>query len=256
MVAASGSPGLRPPYRLDPDFYDRVRAERSGRSLVEEFSIPPFNGQAFKVSRGQSFRVIQEEGPQCGDVALWNADDLGEAFSSPRTWAMEGWFITRHTRLWSQLPSLRPMATCIDDSLASGSGDYHYHCVATHCSPEVTELLGGPPGTNACRLNLLQAVEPFGLSEADLRDNIDVFWKNRLDPVTGQFFVAPNDGSPGDFVEFYAEMDLLVAVSVCPSGDGTRNWAVPSDGFVKPLGIQVYDIGVPPRDFPSRRSSS
>ena len=57
-------------------------------------------------------------------------------------------------------------------------------------------------------------------------------------------------------MEFYAEMDLLVAVSVCPSGDGTRNWAVPSDGFVKPLGIQVYDIGVPPRDFPSRRSSS
>ncbi len=70
----------QPRLRLDRTFYDKVRSDRSHYKLVDKFIIPPNNGRGFIVSRGQTFRVIQAEGPQVGDVTFWNAHNPKEFF--------------------------------------------------------------------------------------------------------------------------------------------------------------------------------
>jgi uncharacterized protein YcgI (DUF1989 family) len=37
--------------------------------------------------------------------------------------------------------------------------------------------------------------------------------------ATGQYFMKASPVRPGDFLEFFAEIDLLGALSACPGGD-------------------------------------
>ena len=140
-----------PRYRLDRAFYDQLLASKPRFKLVERFVMPPRSGKGFIVEKGQTFRVVEEEGPQIADVALYNSDNPGESFKSLRTFAVEGWFLKRFTRLWSEVPWFRPMATCIDETLdfTGRDDDFHHHLVASHCSPEVVEMRSGHTGLNA-----------------------------------------------------------------------------------------------------------
>ena len=237
----------QPEYQVDRAFYDKVRAAE--RQPVDKFVIAPFNGRGFIVKKGQSFRVIQEEGPQVGDVAFWNADDAKETLSCLRTWEVDGWFLEVYSRLWSDVPWLRPMVTCIEDTVAATRDGHraHHHFLASHCAPEQQEMRTGKAGLNACRVNFLQAIEPFGLSEEHLLENIDVFTQFIIDPVTGKFSGARTDTKPGDYIEFYAEIDLLVAVSVCPAGD----YSQAASKAVLPLGVEIHETGIEPKTFPA-----
>lgn len=240
-----------PRFQLDRAFYDRVRAAKPTFRLVEKLVIPPYNGRGFRVQKGQTFRVINEVGPQIADVAFWNAQNPRETFGGTRTWLVEGWIIRVYTRLWSELPWFRPMMTCVEDTVQSPPDvDYHHHFLGNHCSPESNEMKFGVAGLNGCRVNLLQAIEPLGLTEDDLRENINVHEKNRADPVTGLRSIWQGDGKPGDYIEFYAEMDLLVGVSVCPWGDGSKTPIMRGPDVVFPLAIEVYETGIEPKEFP------
>ena len=236
-----------PRYRMDKAFYDRVKASPK-RKLVDKFTIPPHSGRGAVVKGGQAFRVVNTEGPQVGDVALWNAHNYKEQMSSARTWQMAGYVIRPFSRVWSDAPWLRPMVTCTEDTvvtLPKGS-DFHHHFAQTHCCTEFMEARTGRPGLNSCHLNLLQAIEPFGLKEENIRDNLNVFNKFRIDQATGKVYGAGADSKPGDFIEFYAEFDLLVAISNCPNGDGSVHYA----SKILPLDVEIYDTGITPQVFP------
>jgi len=237
-----------PPYRLDKDFYDKVRAAKSTYKLVTEFIIPPYSGRGFLVNKGQTFRVIEEDGPQVADVVLWNAHNQREFFSMARSWLMEGFFVGVYTRLWSEVPWFRPMAVCVEETVDTRQREEasRHHYFQTHCTAEVMEARLGRTGLNACRLNLLQAIEPYGLKEEDLHDNINVHEKARLDPQNGKIISGRTEAQKGDYIEFYATIDLLVAVSVCPTGDNTAF----QSAVVRPIKIQVYETGIPPKEFP------
>lgn len=236
---------------LDKAFYDRVRRAKQGYRLVGRHVIPPASGQGFRVPRGHTIRVIEIEGPQIADVAFWNLGNPAENFSALRTWEIEGWFVRIYTRLWSDVPWLRPLATCVDETLDSRrpKDEFHHHSVASQCSAEQVEMRTGRAGQNACRLNLLQAIEPYGLKEHHIFDNLDIFMKLRLDPVTGRYLGARTDATPGDHIEFYAEQDLLVGISVSPDGDNSTNSNAAH--LRRPLGVEIHDTGIAPREFPS-----
>jgi uncharacterized protein YcgI (DUF1989 family) len=236
-------------YLLDRAFYDRVRSSSLTSRPVSTGLIPPNNGYGFEVMAGQTFRVVLHEAPQVADLLVWNRSDPKERFCAPRTATLEGWFIKVGSRLWSDVPWLRPLATCITDTVVSTDPEFHHHFVGSHCAPEWIELRGGPAGSNACHVNLLQAIEPFGLSEADIPDgNLNLHQKHRIDPTDGVFYGTRSEGSAGDYVEFYAELDLLAAVSVCPNGDNTRYWSEPGDPLY-PIRIEVFESGIAPRSF-------
>ena len=237
---------INPRAGLDREFYASLRSTQ--RERKDEFSIPPANAQAFVVKKGQVFRIQQQTGPQVGEVAFWNAHDPKEGFAPMRNRLFEGLFVTRDTRLWSDVPWLRPMMTCLDDTLATEGSEspFHHHRFWTHCSAESMEMLSGRAGSSSCHVNMLQAVQPFGLTEHNLRGNIVVFQKARFNTNDGRWYGAPSDAKAGDYVEFYAEIDILVAVSVCPNGNHTAAGVQ----TLNPLRIEIHATGVAPNPFP------
>ena len=67
---------------LDTAFYERARAEVS---KVAELTVPPREAKALEVSAGHFFRLVCVDGPQVGDLNLWNAHDLTEHFYRARS---------------------------------------------------------------------------------------------------------------------------------------------------------------------------
>ena len=94
-------------------FYNRARAEAS---KVAELTVPPREGKALEVSAGHFFRIVSVEGPQVGDLNLWNAHDLTDRFYSGKTRALHATHLSTGDRLWSTLDGLQ-------DPDASGSAD-------------------------------------------------------------------------------------------------------------------------------------
>jgi uncharacterized protein YcgI (DUF1989 family) len=238
--------------QLDVDFYQRLADARPRHRLVDAAIVTPGTGRGFKLTAGQTIRIIQETGPQIATLAMWNARHPKESLLAGSTWPQEGVYVQPFRRMISELPWRRPLLTCIADSVNARSthaDDYHHHYVGTHCSPELMELRFGIAGLHACRVSLLRAIESLGLGERDLRDSLSLFQKSRVDLVSGRIYNAPSDATAGDYIEFYAEMDMLVAICGCPFGDGVQD---PSDpkSLVRPLRVEIYETGVAPKPYP------
>jgi len=127
---------------FDAAFYNRARAEVS---KVSELTVPPRDAKAFEVQVGHFFRIVGVEGPQVGDLNLWNAHDLTERFYSGKTRALHATHLSAGDRLWSTFPSLRPMATITHDTLdwygwdEDGAGVHDI--IGTRCDPYTNLLL-------------------------------------------------------------------------------------------------------------------
>ena len=63
----------------DSAFYERARASMQ---KVNEVRVEPRDAATFAVPAGHFFRIVSTEGPQVGDLNLWNAHDLNERFFS------------------------------------------------------------------------------------------------------------------------------------------------------------------------------
>ena len=246
------SKGLLPPYALDTTFCDGVRNAKPDYAPIEKSVVPPNNGKGFHVRKGQVFRIVQETGPQVVDVALWNANDVKEFFRPEHSFLIEGWFIIENTRLWSDVPYFRPMATCMEDTVQVQEGWRNHLVLGSHCTSEFLEMRSERKGLNSCHLNLLQAIEPFGLSEENIQDNFCVCMPSRINSETGKMEITTTKADAGEFVSFYAEIDLLVAVSVCPMGDGSFAATTPAKITLRPVGIEILDSYGDPREFPKR----
>jgi len=70
---------------FDAAFYNAARAELSN---VAQLTVLPREASAFEVPAGYFFRIVSVEGPQVGDLNLWNAHDLTERFYSGMTRAL------------------------------------------------------------------------------------------------------------------------------------------------------------------------
>ena len=54
-------------------------AARAGATKVSEVLVPPREAACFRAEAGQFFRITSVDGPQVGDLNLWNAADLTDA---------------------------------------------------------------------------------------------------------------------------------------------------------------------------------
>jgi len=212
-----------PPY--DRAFYEAVRRDPVS---VSETIVPPRDARTFHVPAGHLFRIVSVEGPQVGDLNLWNAHDLSERFFSGKTRALHATHVTTGDRLWSTLPFLRPLATITYDTLdwygfdADGGGIHDV--IGTRCDPYTQLLLGGSEYHHCCHSNLTRALAAHtGLAVRDaelyVHDVLNVFMCTGFTRDTHQYFMKASPVRPGDFIEFFAEIDLLGALSACPGGD-------------------------------------
>ena len=205
-----------------------LRAASSQLTPVSEVIVPPRDARCFEVPAGHFFRITSIEGAQVGDLNLWNATDLSERFFSGKTRALHATHVGVGDRLWSSLPQLRPMATITQDSLgwygwdADGAGVHDV--IGTRCDPYTNRLLSGGDYHHCCHSNLSRALAAArGLSvqqaEMHVHDVLNVFMCTGFTLDTHQYFMKASPVRPGDFIEFFAEIDLLGALSACPGGD-------------------------------------
>jgi len=60
---------------------------------------------------------------------------------------------------------------------------------------------------------------PLEEAEVHVHDVMNIFMCTGYTRDTHQYFMKASPVRPGDFIEFFAEIDLLVALSACPGGD-------------------------------------
>jgi uncharacterized protein YcgI (DUF1989 family) len=235
--------GRLPPF--DAAFYD---AARSGMTRVSELVVPPRDARAFSVPAGCFLRIVSVEGPQVGDLNLWNAHDLSERFFSGKTRALHATHVSTGDRLWSTLPSLRPLATITHDTLGwygwDEDGAGVHDVIGTRCDPYTNLLLKGAEYHHCCHSNLTRALAaqrgmPLAEAELHVHDVLNVFMCTGFLRGTHQYFMKASPVRPGDFIEVFAEIDLLCALSACPGGDCSASH---SDDEAKcyPLKVEVH----------------
>lgn len=206
----------------------RYRAARERATKSGEVLVPPRQAGCFRVPAGHFFRISSVEGPQVGDLNLWNAENLAERFYSGKTRALHGTHITTGERMWSGFPFLRPMATIVADTLdwygIDAFGGSVHDVIGTRCDPYTGNLLSGTHYHHCCHSNLTRALaDHLGISlqeaEPHVHDVLNVFMCTGFTRDTGQYFMKASPVRPGDYLEFFAEIDLLGALSACPGGD-------------------------------------
>ena len=226
-------------------FYESVRRDLT---RVGETIVPPREAKTFQVPAGHLFRIVSIEGPQVGDLNLWNAHDLSERFFSGKTRALHATHVTTGDRLWSTLPHLRPLATITHDTLDwygfDADGGSVHDVIGTRCDPYTQLLLGGTEYHHCCHSNLTRALAahtglPVREAELHVHDVLNVFMCTGFTRDTHQYFMKASPVRPGDFIEFFAEIDLLGALSACPGGDCSAEHSSDS-AQCHPLKVEVF----------------
>jgi uncharacterized protein len=235
------------------------QAARDGWEKVDEVVVPPREARSFHVPAGSFFRIVSIEGPQVGDLNLWSADDINERFFSGKTRALHGTHVSTGDQLWSCLPYLRPMATITHDTLDwygfDAFGGSVHDVIGTRCDPYTHKLLSGAEYHHCCHSNLTRALSerlerPKEAVEPAVHDVLNVFMCTGFTRDTGQYFMKASPVRPGDYLEFFAEIDLLGALSACPGGDCSAEHS--SDVAVcHPLLVEVYRPKAPPAGWTS-----
>ncbi|WP_169546089.1 urea carboxylase-associated family protein [Sneathiella aquimaris] len=229
----------------DAAFYENARA---GMSLIDTVIVPPRDARCFTVPAGHFFRIAYQDGPQVGDLNLWNSKDLTEKFFSGKTRALHATHVTTGDRLWSNLPSLRPLATITHDTLAWYGWDEYgggvHDVIGTRCDPYTNYLLSGEDYHYCCHSNLTRALaeeKNLSLKDAEqyVHDVLNVFMCTGFTKDTHQYFMKASPVRAGDFLEFFAEIDLLGALSTCPGGDCGSSHSS-EDAACYPLRIEIY----------------
>jgi len=240
-----------PPETLPQPDIAALRALRAGAAQSGAITVAPRDAGCIAVPAGAFFRISSVQGPQVGDLNLWNADDLSERFYSGKTRALHGTHLSTGDRMWSSLPAMRPMATIVDDTLDwYGFDDFGgsvHDVIGTRCDPYTGRLLSGGDYHYCCHSNLTRALAahtglPLHEAESHVHDVLNVFMCTGFTRDTGQYFMKASPVRPGDYLEFYAEIDLLVGLSACPGGDCSAEHSSDT-AACHPLEISVWDPG-------------
>ena len=223
-------------------------AARQKTKLMEEVVVPPRDAATFRVSAGNFFRIVSIQGPQVGDLNLWAAGDLSERFYSGKTRALHGTHLSTGDRMWCSFPYMRPMATITHDTLdwygfdTFGAGVHDV--IGTRCDPYTGLLLSGHEYHRCCHSNLIRALASetglsLDLAETHVHDVLNVFMCTGFTHDTHQYFMKASPVRPGDFIEFFAEIDLLGGLSTCPGGDCSSEHSSDTAACF-PLKVEIY----------------
>jgi len=233
---------------LPPRPMDIYRLARADMRKISEILAPPRDAASFRVPAGHFFRITSVEGPQVGDLNLWNANDLAERFYCGKTRALHGTHLSTGDSMWSGFPYLRPMATVSHDTLDwygwDQDGGSVHDVIGTRCDPYTNHLLQGVEYHHCCHSNLSRELadhidQPVAAVEHQIHDVLNVFMCTGFTQDTHQYFMKASPVRPGDFIEFFAEIDLLGALSTCPGGDCSADHSSDTAACY-PLKVEVY----------------
>ncbi len=198
------------------------------------------HGLAIELAVGEHLRVVDLEGQQVVDMALFNRDNLREKLStsySRTRYAPShvGDYIPRdRIHVGDALLSTlcRPMMRFVDETAPEkGVHDCHNRM----CNRYLYEVQLGLEPQDGCHEIISRAVAPYGLLPEDIPDTFDINMRYEHDCTRHRWVIGLPASRAGDHVEFRAEMPLLVALSVCPLEAGDCN-----GGKSTPVRVEVY----------------
>ena len=115
------------------------------------------------------------------------------------------------------------MATITHDTLDwygwDEDGGGVHDVIGTRCDPYTNRLLTGADYHHCCHSNLTRAFAeraslPHREAEPHVHDVLNVFMCTGFMRDSHRYFMKASPVRPGDFIEFFAEIDLLVALSL------------------------------------------
>lgn len=199
-----------------------------GGQAVVDLIVPPKGNVVAQLKKGERLRVTDIEGGQVGDIIAYADAGLRERFWVSNTIRLNGRiFLQEGDVLYSELsrPMLRIVSsTCDRHDLLAGS-----------CNAEIDRVRYGVDEHYGCVENFLAALKPWNAKREDVPMSFNIFMNCPVGP-NGEWEIVPPISKAGDFIEFVAEMDVLVVMSNCPQDLNPCN-----DGRLKPLGWKVFE---------------
>ncbi len=189
--------------------------------------VPPRGGAAFLVARGQRFRITDLEGRQVSDLVVFSKDDSTERLSQGNTRKLNNtWLLTTGHRLYST--KCRPLLTIVADTVG------RHDLQSSACSPYDYPIRFGVADHPSCLAILSDVLEPHGVPEHLIPDPFNVFMNTEV-AADGHIEVRAPLSKPGDYIEFEADMDCLVAMTACPQDRNACN------GYrITPLALEIF----------------
>ena len=152
--------------------------------------------------------IVDLEGSQVADfVAIERADRQKHLSPHQTRSSLRRWTLKVGDRLVNN--DREPVFEIVHDDV--GVHDLFF-CA---CSPALYRQRFGLTDHRSCRMNLLEALGPYGVTEWQLPDPINVFMRTppRAD---GEFEFHPAPSKPGDRLVLRCLRDVVAAVSSCP----------------------------------------
>jgi uncharacterized protein len=210
-------------------------------NLVSERVIAPKGNYAHVLRKGEHLRVIDLEGKQVVDMGLFNQANLREKLSTSysRTRGYRGpelpglaATLGEGDQLMSTIAN--PMMTIVKET-AREKRVHDFHVRMCDRKLYASHGMGERDG---CLDNIANAVAHWGLQREDLPDPMNIFMNMPYDTATKRWIIQEPITVAGDYIEFRAEMDLIVGFSNCP--DDT---IAPVNGYrCTPVKIEVYSV--------------
>src|SRR5262245_25763948 len=177
--------------------------------MPERFIVSAGCGAGLRLKRGEQLRIIDIEGGQTGDLVALSADGK-QRMSSGRTFDYGGKiYVSTGDVLWSDRSN--PMLTIVADEV--GKHDLLY----APCSMEMYRIQYGATAYHAnCYDNLCAAFRELGIEPEPLPSSLN-FFMNANVAADGRLSLSPPKTRAGASITLRAEMDLLIALSSCPT---------------------------------------
>ena len=176
---------------------------------MSELIVPAREARALRLPAGTTFRVVDVDGRQAGDLWAFAADDPAEYHDAPHTRVEVGrLFPAPGEQFWSN--RRRPILTLIADR----SPGVHDMLMAA-CDPERFVRLGHEGWHASCQENLLGCLAAEGVTTPFVPQPINVFMNIPVRP-DGTLEQGAAPSAPGDHLELRCELDCLLVLSACP----------------------------------------
>ncbi len=178
-------------------------------SKSKKFTIPARHAKAVFLKKRQRIRVINTHGTQVVDCWAINADNMTEFMSMEhcrvsleRYRPKKGDVMITNRR--------RPILKILEDT-ADGTHD----TLLAACDRYRYQDLGCKTYHRNCTDNFWEAMVEIGMKPTQLPSPFNL-WQNT--PVESHGVIRPNPpvSKKGDFIEFRAEMNLVICLSACP----------------------------------------
>jgi uncharacterized protein YcgI (DUF1989 family) len=198
-------------------------------NVLREVIVPAAHGAAIEVHAGEYLSIVDLEGAQVADfVAIQNADRRKHVSPHQTRSTLRRWNLQVGDQLVNN--DREPVFEIVHDDV--GVHDLFF-CA---CSPALYEQRFGLTDHRSCRINLLEALAPYGVNDhLEVPDPINIFMSTP--PQTdGQFAFNPAPSKPGDRITLRCLADCVAAVSSCPMDLSPIN-----AGVITPLKLVVTD---------------